>query len=298
METRLLRYFLTVAHEENITRAAEVLHITQPTLSRQLVQLEEETGVTLFIRGKRKITLTPEGMLLRRRAEEILSLVDKTEKELLQQDALVEGTISIGCGELNSVNLLAQIIKDFKALYPKVKFNLHTGNSDRLKEQLEQGLIDIALLLEPISIEKYDFLRLPVKERWGVIMPAGCALAAKKSITARDLTGLPLITGRRATINNELNNWIGRELRNLNIVFTTDLAANAILMVTSGLAYQLTLENPVPALDGTRVTFRPLEPELSFGTLLAWKRYAPGSPAAEKFISHAKCFLSMNQSQR
>ena len=289
METRLLRYFLTVAHEENITRAAEVLHITQPTLSRQLVQLEEETGVTLFIRGKRKITLTPEGMLLRRRAEE---------KELLQQDALVEGTISIGCGELNSVNLLAQIIKDFKALYPKVKFNLHTGNSDRLKEQLEQGLIDIALLLEPVSIEKYDFLRLPVKERWGVIMPANCALAAKKSITARDLTGLPLITGRRATINNELNNWIGRKLRNLNIVFTTDLAANAILMVTSGLAYQLTLENPVPALDGTRVTFRPLEPELSFGTLLAWKRYAPGSPAAEKFISHAKCFLSMNQSQR
>ena len=230
METRLLRYFLTVAHEENITRAAEVLHITQPTLSRQLVQLEEETGVTLFIRGKRKITLTPEGMLLRRRAEEILSLVDKTEKELLQQDALVEGTISIGCGELNSVNLLAQIIKDFKALYPKVKFNLHTGNSDRLKEQLEQGLIDIALLLEPVSIEKYDFLRLPVKERWGVIMPTGCALAAKKSITARDLTGLPLITGRRATINNELNNWIGRELRNLNIVFTTDLAANAILV--------------------------------------------------------------------
>ena len=144
--------------------------------------------------------------------------------------------------------------------------------------------------MEPVSIEKYDFLRLPVKERWGVIMPTGCALAAKKSITARDLTGLPLITGRRATINNELNNWIGRELRNLNIVFTTDLAANAILMVTSGLAYQLTLENPVPA--------RPLEPELSFGTLLAWKRYAPGSPAAEKFISHAKCFLSMNQSQR
>ena len=297
MELRTLQYFLTVAREENITRASEVLHITQPTLSRQMKQLEQELGTELFVRG-RNFALTEAGMLLRRRAEEILSLVDKTEKELLQQDALVEGTISIGCGALNSVNLLAQIIKDFKALYPKVKFNLHTGNSDRLKEQLEQGLIDIALLLEPVSIEKYDFLRLPVKERWGVIMPTGCALAEKKSITARDLTGLPLITGRRATINNELNNWIGRELRNLNIVFTTDLAANAILMVTNGLAYQLTLENPLPALDGTRVTFRPLEPELSFGTLLAWKRYAPGSPAAEKFISHAKCFLSMNQSQR
>ena len=230
METRLLRYFLTVAHEENITRAAEVLHITQPTLSRQLVQLEEETGVTLFIRGKRKITLTPEGMLLRRRAEEILSLVDKTEKELLQQDALVEGTISIGCGELNSVNLLAQIIKDFKALYPKVKFNLHTGNSDRLKEQLEQGLIDIALLLEPVSIEKYDFLRLPVKERWGVIMPTGCALAAKKSgavleDAAQMGAGLLVTACPLCLYNLTKNAPAGRELP---VVYFTQLLAQAL----------------------------------------------------------------------
>lgn len=294
METRLLRYFLTVAHEENITRAAEVLHITQPTLSRQLVQLEEETGVTLFIRGKRKITLTPEGMLLRRRAEEILSLVDKTEKELLQQDALVEGTISIGCGELNSVNLLAQIIKDFKALYPKVKFNLHTGNSDRLKEQLEQGLIDIALLLEPVSIEKYDFLRLPVKERYGVIMPAGCALAQKSSVRPEDLKGLPLITAMRNSVTGEFDNWAEGILQD-NYAFSSDLAANAVLMVEHGLGYMLTMEKVIPYLDESKVTFRPIEPERTFNTLLAWKRYAPGSVVMEKFIQHIKCFLSMNE---
>lgn len=298
METRLLRYFLTVAHEENITRAAEVLHITQPTLSRQLVQLEEETGVTLFIRGKRKITLTPEGMLLRRRAEEILSLVDKTEKELLQQDALVEGTISIGCGELKSFHLLAQMMKDFSAQYPKVKFALYTGNSDRLKEMLEQGLIDIALLLEPVSIGKYEFIRLPVKERWGLVMPAASPLAQKEAVTAADLEGLPLIGNMRTLIRRELASWLNRDAAQLNIQFCHDLAANAVVLVEHGLGYLLTPEQTVPYLDEAKVVFRPLEPELSFGTLLAWKRYAPGSPAAEKFISHAKCFLSMNQSQR
>lgn len=274
METRLLRYFLTVAHEENITRAAEVLHITQPTLSRQLTQLEEETGVTLFIRGKRKITLTAEGMLLRRRAEEILSLIDKTEKELLEQEEYLEGSISIGCGELYSVNLLAQIIKDFKNSYPRVKFNLYTGNSDQLKEKLEQGLIDIALLLEPVNIEKYEFIRLPVKERWGVIMPAGCLLAQKSAVTAHDMAGLPLITSMRSSVNSEL-------------------AANAVLMVQHGLGYLVTLENVIPYLDESKVTFRPLTPELNFGTVLAWKRYAPASPAAEKFTQHAKCFLGI-----
>ncbi len=293
METRLLRYFLTVAHEENITRAAEVLHITQPTLSRQLTQLEEETGVTLFIRGKRKITLTAEGMLLRRRAEEIISLIDKTEKELLEQEEFLEGSIAIGCGELYSVNLLAQIIKDFKINYQHVKFNLYTGNSDQLKEKLEQGLIDIALLLEPVSIEKYEFIRLPVKERWGVIMPAGCPLAQKSAVAAHDLTALPLITGMRSTVNSELANWLGSDIANFNTAFTSDLAANAVLMVQHGLGYLVTLENVIPFLAESKVTFRPLTPELNFRTVLAWKRYAPASPAAVKFTQHLKCFLSI-----
>ena len=298
METRLLRYFLTVAHEENITRAAEVLHITQPTLSRQLAQLEDETGVTLFIRGKRKIELTAEGMLLRRRAEEILSLIDKTEKELLTQDELMEGTIAIGCGELKSFHLLAQMMKSFTAQYPKVKFDLYTGNSDRLKEMLEQGLIDIALLLDPVSIGKYEFIRLPVKERWGIVLPASSPLAQKTAVTAADLKGQPLIGNMRATIQRELASWLNNDVDRLELHFCHDLAANAVVMVEHGLGCLLTPEQTIPYLDESKVVFRPLEPELAFGTLLAWKRYAPGSSAAEKFISHAKCFLSMNQSQR
>ncbi len=295
METRLLRYFLTVAHEENITRAAEILHITQPTLSRQLAQLEDETGVTLFIRGKRKIELTAEGMLLRRRAEEILSLIDKTEKELLTQDE-PEGSIAIGCGELKSFHLVAQMMKDFALRYPKIEFDLYTGNSDRLKEMLEQGLIDIALLLEPVSIGKYEFIRLPVKERWGIVMPAASPLARKNAVTAADLEGLPLIGNLRTTIQRELASWLHRDAEHLNLHFCHDLAANAVVMVEHGLGYMLTPEQTIPYLDESKVVFRPLEPELAFGTLLAWKRYAPGSNAAEKFIQHIKCFLSIKHS--
>lgn len=294
METRLLRYFLTVAHEENITRAAEVLHITQPTLSRQLAQLEDETGTTLFIRGKRKIELTAEGMLLRRRAEEILSLIDRTEKELLEQGENMEGTICFGCGELHSFNAVAQIIKAFRAECPKIKFKLYTGYSDQLKEQLDQELIDIALLLEPVNIEKYKFIRLPVKERYGVIMPAGCALAQKSSVRPEDLKGLPLITAMRNSVTGEFDNWAEGILQD-NYAFSSDLAANAVLMVEHGLGYMLTMEKVIPYLDESKVTFRPIEPERTFNTLLAWKRYAPGSVVMEKFIQHIKCFLSMNE---
>lgn len=294
METRLLRYFLTVAHEENITRAAEVLHITQPTLSRQLAQLEDETGTTLFIRGKRKIELTAEGMLLRRRAEEILSLIDRTEKELLEQSENMEGTVCLGCGELRSFNVIAQIIKTFRAECPKIKFKLYTGNSDQLKEQLDQGLIDIALLLEPVNVEKYEFIRLPVQERYGVIMPAGCALAQKSYVLPEDLKDMPLITGMRGSVTGEFDNWAGGILQK-NYAFSTDLAANAVLMVEQGLGYMLTMEKVIPYLDESKVTFRPIEPERSFSTLLAWKRYAPGSAVMEKFIQHIKCFLSMNE---
>ena len=286
METRLLRYFLTVAHEENITRAAEVLHITQPTLSRQLVQLEEETGVTLFIRGKRKITLTPEGMLLRRRAEEILSLVDKTEKELLQQDALVEGTISIGCGELNSVNLLAQIIKDFKALYPKVKFNLHTGNSDRLKEQLEQGLIDIALLLEPVSIEKYEFIRLKDCERWVVLMPPDDPLTAKSAISPQDLAGKNVFMVSRGTVRNEIASWFGSSFKDIIITGSGNLPANKAIMVKEGLGYALIIGSSITFWDEKYIAWRPLQPEMRTSSVIAWKRHQPHTPAVEKFIAH------------
>ena len=200
MEIRVLRYFLTVVREESITKAAEVLHITQPTLSRQLAQMEEEIGVRLFDRGTRKIRLTNEGLLLRRRAEEILQLVDKTEKELVEQEEQVEGKISIGCGEVASVQMLPDLIRNFHQKYPLVTFDLFTATADLVKEQMDKGLLDLGLLLEPIEMGKYEFIRLNMKERWVVLMPPDDPLAGKKYVKADELAELPLILPRRMQV--------------------------------------------------------------------------------------------------
>lgn len=231
MEIRVLRYFLTVVREERINRAAEVLHITQPTLSRQLSQLEEEVGVKLFHRGARKITLTNEGILLRRRAEEILSLVDRTEKELVEQEELVEGRIVIGCGELAAVQVLPEIIESFHEKYPLVTYDIFTGNADLVKEQMEKGLIDIGVLLEPINIEKFDFIRLAGKERWVVLMCPDAPLADKEAVSARDLENLPLILPRRTNVQNELTNWLGDSFQTMQVLFTSNLSMNSAVMV-------------------------------------------------------------------
>ena len=213
MEIRVLRYFLTVVREEGINRAAEALHIEQPTLSRQLFQLEREVGVKLFNRGAKKITLTNEGILLRRRAEEILALVDRTEQELIEQDEQVEGRVVIGGGELAAMQELPKIISSFREKYPLVTFDIFTGNADVVKEQMEKGLIDFGVLLEPIDIEKFDFIRLKGKEQWGVLMRPDDPLAEKEVITAKDLENTSLIIPRRKNVQNELTNWLGYSFR-------------------------------------------------------------------------------------
>lgn len=294
MEIRVLRYFLTVVREESITRASEVLHITQPTLSRQLSQMEEEVGVKLFKRGSRKISLTNEGILLRRRAEEILQLVDKTEKELIGQDEQVEGKISIGCGEIASVQLLPRLFKEFREKYPRIRFDIFTATADIVKEQMDKGLIDIGLLLEPVDMEKYDFIRLDVKENWVVLMRPDDLLARKDSITAKDLSALPLILPRRMSVQSELASWFGDYYEKLNVIFTSNLSTNGAIMVNDGLAYSLVIEGAVPFWDPSKITYRPLSPSLTTTSVLAWKRGQPFSVATTKFIEHMKCFLSMS----
>ena len=296
MEIRVLRYFLTVVREESITRAAEVLHITQPTLSRQLSQMEEEVGVKLFHRGTRKITLTNEGILLRRRAEEILQLVDKTEKELIELDEQVEGKISIGCGEIASVRILSELIDSFRKRYPNVSFDIFTATADMVKEQMDKGLLDIGLLLEPIDMEKYDFIRLDMKEKWVVLMHPDSPLADKEAVTAKDLSVLPLILPRRMSVQSELASWFGDYYDKLNVAFTSNLSTNSAIMVLNGLAYSLVIEGAVPFWDSSKVTYRPLMPSLTATSVLAWKRGQPFSLAATKFIEHLKCFLSMETS--
>lgn len=295
MEIRVLRYFLTVVREESITKASEVLHITQPTLSRQLSQMEEEVGVKLFERGSRRITLTNEGILLRRRAEEILQLVDKTEKELVKQEEQVEGKISIGCGEISSVQLLPELFRTFREKYPRVSFDIFTATADLVKEQMDKGLLDIGLLLEPVDIEKYDFIRLDMKENWVVLMRPDDPLTQKQCVTAKDLSALPLILPRRMSVQSELASWFGDYYEELNVVFTSNLSTNAAIMVSNGLAYSLVIEGAIPFWDQSKITYRPLSPALTATSVLAWKRGQPFGLAATKFIEHIRCLLSMGR---
>lgn len=292
MEIRVLQYFLAVAREESITKAADALHITQPTLSRQIAALEEETGVKLFERGTRKITLTNEGLLLKRRAEEILRLVDKTQQELVEQEDQIEGKITIGCGELASVRYLAKVIEEFRKLYPRVTYDLVTAPADLVKDQIEKGLIDIGLLLEPIAVEKFDYKRLPIKERWVVIMKADDPLAEKEKVTAEELAQVPLILPRRTNVQSEIASWFGEFYPKLNVRFTSNLNSNGAMMVNQGLGYSVGIESSLPFWNQQKITYRPLSPELTATSVLAWKRNAPSSVAVTKFI---QCFQSMDK---
>lgn len=296
MEIRVLKYFLTVVREESISRAAEVLHITQPTLSRQLAQMEEETGVKLFQRGSRKITLTNEGMLLRRRAEEIVELVDRTVAELPLQEKEVEGTITIGSGEVAGMEVLAEICGSFREKHPKVIFDLYTATADVVKERMERGLIDIGLLLEPVDKEKFAYARLAVKERFVVLMKPDDPLAEKECVTKDDLDGQPLILPRRLNVQGELANWFGKNPNSLNIAFTGNLPTNSAIMVKHGFGYAVSVEGAIPYWDKEQIVCRPLYPDLTSGTVLAWKRGQPFGNATEKFIEHIKCFLGIGES--
>ena len=293
MEIRVLRYFLTVVREESISKAAEVLHITQPTLSRQISQMEEETGVRLFERGSKKITLTNEGMLLRRRAEEILELVDRTVAELPLQDKDIEGTISIGSGEVAGMEVLAKMCGTFREKHPNVNFDMNTATADVVKERMDRGLVDIGLLLEPVDMEKFEYIRLGVKERFVVLMRPDSPLAEKEFITREDLIHLPLILPRRLNVQSQLANWFGDSFEKLNIAFTGNLSTNASVVVRQGYGYAIIIEGVTTYWDKEQVIARPLYPELSSGTVLAWKRGQPLGNAAEKFIEHMRCFLSM-----
>ena len=292
METRVLRYFLAVAREESITKAAEVLHITQPTLSRQIAQMEDDLGVKLFVRGTRKIVLTNEGLLLRRRAEEILELVDKTEKELTEQDETVEGTVSVGCGDLAAVQILPRLFKSFHARYPAVSFDLYTGTADHIKDRMDRGLTDIGLLLEPISMERYEFVRLRQREQWVVVMHTDSPLAALEKITPKDLRNLPLILPHRLNIQSEVASWFGDDFANLNILFTSNLPSNSSIMVHNKLAYSMSVQGSVSFWDPAKITYRPLSPALTATCVLAWKRQQPFGLATARFIEHSKSALA------
>ena len=293
MEIRVLKYFLTVVREESISRAAEALHITQPTLSRQLALLEEETGVKLFLRGARRITLTNEGMLLRRRAEEIVELVERTQAELPLQEKEVEGLITLGAGEVAGIETLTHMCGTFREKHPKVSFDLYTATADLVKERMDHGLIDIGLLLEPVDMEKFDYFRLPDRERYALLMRPDDPLARKDRVTREDLVGRPLILPQRLNVQSELANWFGKRLDALDIAFTGNLRSSKIPAVYQGYGYAIVVDGVPASLNPDYVVSRPLYPELTAGTVLAWKRDQPFGTATEKFIEHIRCFSGM-----
>lgn len=286
MELRVLRYYLTVAREENITRAAEILHITQPTLSRQMAELESELNTKLFERTNRKIVLTEAGMLLRRRAEELVSLAEKTEMEFKNSGEELSGLISIGSGVSAVVSAnLPDLIEVYVKKYPQVRFELHTGTAAIIKDQLDKGLLDIGILMEPVEVDKYDFIRLPKKDVWGILIPEDDPLTKKSYITPVDLKSLPLIVSWRI-VEREAKAWFGGNTDHLNVVCTYDLIDNAALLVEHRIGYAFTIEGALKHFPG--LVFRPLFPEVSNTSVLVWKKYQPSSTTVQKFIELAK----------
>jgi DNA-binding transcriptional LysR family regulator len=284
MELRVLRYFLTVADEESITGAAKTLHITQPTLSKQLMDLEKRLGQILFIRGNRKITLTKEGILLRKRAQEIIDLVDKAEAELRQTDEIINGDIYIGGGETDAMRLIAGTIKKLQENYPHIQYHLFSGNADDVTERLDKGLLDFGILIEPADIKKYDYLRLSATDTWGLLMRKDSLLAAKKVIRPEDLQDIPLLCSRQTLVKNEISGWLRQDYEKLNIVATYNLIYNASLMVEEKVGYALCLDKLVNTTGASNLCFRPLYPALKSHLVIVWKKHQVFSKASEKFL--------------
>ena len=285
MEIRVLRYFLAVAREGTISGAAEFLHLSQPTLSRQLMDLEAELGKKLFVRGNRRIALTEEGLLLRRRAEEILELVDKTEAEFLAPDEIVTGDIHIGGGETHAMRLIAQVVKDLQREHPQIRCHLFSGNAEDVTDRLDKGLIDFGVLIESANVVKYDSMRLPDVDVWGVLMRRDSPLASRESIAPEDLWDLPLICSRQAMEGNEISGWLRRDYERVNIVATYNLVYNASLLVEEKMGYALCLDRIVNASGDSALAFRPLEPRLEARLDVVWKKYQVFSKAAKIFLS-------------
>ena len=290
MELRLLRYFLTVAKEQSFTKAAEQLHITQPTLSRQMAALEDELGITLFLRNGKRTTLTDEGILLKRRALEILNLEEKTLKELKGNEDIVEGTITIGCGEFAAVETLARICKTYKEKYPLIQISLHTATADTVYEMMKKGLVDIALFLEPVDTEGLDYIRIADCDHWCVGMRPDDPLAEKELIKKEDLFGKPLILPERMNIQSELANWFGKDFSNLQIAFTSNLGTNAGVMAANGLGYPISIEGAAKYWREDILVQRRISPEIMTSTVIAWRRNIPYSLSVSKMIEEINAF--------
>ncbi len=296
MEIRVLRYFLAVAREGSITKAANSLHLTQPTLTRQLQELEKELKQKLLVRGKYRVTLTPEGMILRNRAQEIVDLADKTEAEFLSISDTISGDIYIGGGESDSIRYVAEIIKDIQSEFSDIKFHIYSGNAEDVTEKLDKGLLDFGILIQPVDFSKYDHITLPEKDIWGVVMRKDSHLAKKDFIVLDDLINLPLIASRQMSLKYSKDSgfldWFGDKYEKLNITATYNLVYNATVMVKAGVGYAVTLDKLADTSQESDICFKPLKPKLESRLDIVWKKYQVFSPATKLFLEKLKNKLS------
>ena len=285
MEIRVLRYFLAIAREENMTRAAEHLHISQPSLSKEIKKLEEELGHELFVRTNKNMILNDEGMLLRKRAEDILSMVDKTAEEFSQLDNIIGGEIHIGCAESYLIKYLARSIKSFKEQYPNFVFHIFSGDTEPVAERLDRGILDLAVIVEPPNLSKYNYLSIPESDKWGLVMLRDNPLAEKESVSFDDLYGLPLFCSEQS-IRVDFPRWCGDNMDKLNFAGTVNLAYNGSVCVKEGLGYLLTFEHFIDTSEESGLCFRPITPTLETNMYIIWKKYQVFSPIAELFLKH------------
>lgn len=288
MEFRVLRYFLAVAREQSILRASQVLHVSQPTLSRQIRELEEELGAVLFHRGSRKISLTHEGVLLKKRAEEIADLVSKAEGEISAAGETIRGTVYVGAGETHAFRLVARAMRNLQARYPEIRFNLFSGHFDDVAEKLDKGLLDFGLIIEPANLTKYASIRLPVMESLGVLMLKDSPLARQETIRPEDLWDKPLIFPRQTMEGNQLSGWLKRDMEKLNVAATYNLLFNASIMVKEGMGYAVCLNNIINTSGENSLCFRPLQPVIESYVDVIWKKHQVFGKASELFLEELR----------
>ena len=292
MEIRVLKYFLAVAREKNITNAAMSLHITQPTLSRQLKELEEELGKQLFIRGNKNITLTEDGLLLRKRAEEIVSLSDKTIADIKYSDTLIGGDIAIGCAETEGLRTIIQMMMNVQHIYPNICFHISSGDKQNVLEDLERGLIDFGIFIDPIDKTNYNYLLLPRKEVLGIVARKDSSLAKKGYVTKEDLLNAPLILSRQLCEDSLLMRWFGKQLSDLHVVATYSLIFNAGLMVSEGMGYAIAIDKLIDINGNNNLCFLPLSPSIEANLYIMWKKQQLFSKAASKFLDELENTLN------
>lgn len=296
MEIRVLRYFLEVAREGNITKSAAYLHISQPTLSRQLKELEEELGKKLFVRSNYSVKLTEEGMLLRKRAEDILDMVDKTTEEFRALDEINGGDIHIGCAESDGIKYVARAAKNLRKRYPNIRYHIYSSGTDAVNERLDRGLLDFAVIVQEVDLSRYNYLRLPVQDIWGVLMRKDDPLSKKEHIQISDLRGLPLICSRQG-LREEMVKWFRDELEKLSIVATYDLLYNASILTREGLGYAIGFKDLVYTGADSELCVRPLKPALASPMYLIWKKYQVFTPVASLLLEELKTQIAQGQYQ-